>query len=86
MKKGEYNPKQHAISLYSMLLHETIGFSKELYVTRVPGGWIYDRCALDENNKYVVSIESMFVPYSDEFKIFVNPVTAQDILEPMSGE
>ncbi|MCH9712522.1 MAG: hypothetical protein K0U20_07875 [Proteobacteria bacterium] len=43
--------------IYRMELNETIE-CKGLYITRVPGGWVYDS---DQNS-------ACFVPYNEEFK------------------
>ena len=66
--KGQYDPKEHAKIIYEMKLHECLKFSEELYVTRVPGGWIYSNA----NN-------SVFVPYNDEFKADNSSLTIQEI-------
>ena len=72
MIKGQYDPKEHAKIIYGMELHECIKFSRELYVTRVPGGWIYE---------IIGAVASIFVPYNDEFKETEDPITAQKILK-----
>ena len=64
MIEGKYNPKEHAKLLYSMVLHQTYTFSNELHVTRVPGGWIYDRTLSSKTASY---LQSIFVPYDGEF-------------------
>ena len=76
MIKGQYNPKEHAKIIYEMELHESIILSSELCVTRVPGGWIYDRLL-----RNLGDIKSLFVPYNDEFKETEDPITAQKILK-----
>ncbi len=50
--------------IYSMKLHEIFKIQEYFYVTRVPGGWIY------ESTKSTGSfISSTFVPYDTEFLI-----------------
>ena len=49
--------------IYGMNLHEVIIIDEDIYVTRVPGGWIY------EFRKPQVNIlEVVFVPYTNEFR------------------
>lgn len=67
----KYDPKEHARMLYNMELHESISFSSEICVTRVPGGWIYDRTlnSYKTDGTIVASfLSSVVVPYNDEFK------------------
>lgn len=44
--------------IYQMELHEQIKIRVGLYITRVPGGWMY--------GAFLASFE-IFVPYNDEF-------------------
>jgi hypothetical protein len=47
-------------SIYDLELHETIYLDgKSIYVTRVPGGWLYK--FIEETNI------SIFVPFNNEF-------------------
>ena len=49
-------------SIYEMNLNDEIKVSDNLYVTRVPGGWIY------QFHRPAASVlEVVFVPYSGEF-------------------
>jgi hypothetical protein len=48
-------------NIYELKLHETTEVAKNLYATRVPGGWVYDSVINYDN------IVSVFVPYNDEF-------------------
>jgi hypothetical protein len=68
MEKGKYDPKEHAEYIYNMDLHECLSFSDELYVTRVPGGWIYDRAMRGEDHSQIGFLQSMFVPFNTEFR------------------
>lgn len=70
MKRGQYNPKEHAAALYNMHLHETLEFTEELFATRVPGGWLYFE-----------HMSTTFVPFNGEFKEEDKPITAKDIPE-----
>jgi hypothetical protein len=47
-------------TIYNLALHERLLIGKDLGVTCVPGGWLY------ENNHRAMR----FVPYSNEFKPF----------------
>lgn len=72
MIKDKYDPEQHAKLLYEMQLHESLKFSDELCITRVPGGWIYDRIANQYETETINSIgfiNSIFVPFNREFNI-----------------
>jgi len=51
--------------LYKLKLGE-YEVHKNLYITRVPGGWIFEVMASIQEN--TVSPPICFVPYSDEFK------------------
>lgn len=61
-----------AKKLYEMKLHDKVIFKSShsehphIYVTRVIGGWIYDRI-----NK-IGDMGSVFVPFSNEFKLKEN--------------
>jgi len=45
--------------LYEMAFHQTKKFSTGFYVTRVPGGWIYEDAETSS---------AVFVPYHNEFQ------------------
>lgn len=48
-------------SIYDMKLHERLDTSREVFVTRVPGGWLYSlHCGY---GKYTTN----FVPFDNEF-------------------
>ena len=47
-------------TIYNLKLHEGILIDPHIYITRVPGGWLYD--VGEEENIFVV-----FVPFDDEF-------------------
>ncbi len=56
-------------TIYDLKLHEQLKISTCIYVTRVPGGWLYDY--YEDGQK-----TACFVPYSNEFindDINVNP-------------
>ena len=46
-----------ALQIYAMDLGDTITFSPERWLIRVPGGWVLES----------KSIKGIFIPYSDEF-------------------
>ena len=50
-------------SIYDLELHEETSSQGWYTITRVPGGWIYELRRPSSN-----ILESVFVPYSDEFK------------------
>jgi len=51
-------------TIYDLRLHEILRVDKSVYVTRVPGGWIYHFW------DFLDKMDSMvFVPLNDEFKI-----------------
>jgi len=58
------------INLYDMKLLESISLDEKNLetFTRVPGGWIYQKCIWDSNVDIDLSSSCCFVPYSDEFK------------------
>lgn len=45
-------------NIYSLGYHEQLALNNDLYVLRVPGGWIYCDKVYQQNT---------FVPYNDEF-------------------
>jgi len=49
--------------IYEMELHERLFISNIMYVTRVPGGWVYEFPG--EGHTAAV----VFVPYNEEFRI-----------------
>jgi len=55
------NPK-----IYEMQLHDETYLGDDLFVTRVPGGWVYTQVVTegsgDQNVRFAV-----FVPFSKEF-------------------
>lgn len=55
--------------LYKMELHEIIEMKINIYILRVPGGWLY-----------VTNEHPVFVPFNDEFKEDEKSITAQEIL------
>ena len=48
-------------TIYDLNMHEEIEKEPELYVRRVPGGWIYTDTGFADD-------QSVFVPYNEEFK------------------
>ena len=64
-------------SIYDLKLHEETGITRYLYVTRVPGGWIYTIYEFDN------FVSQLFVPFNNEFQdsgeIF------KDTLEQLDG-
>jgi hypothetical protein len=68
----EENRIEDCKNLYNMKCLEDIDMDclgELCRVIRVPGGWIFDWYKWDENhNDLIISINKVFVPYSDEFK------------------
>jgi len=63
MKKTIYDLELHDTLIILSEINDTDGHvnsSDQLYVTRVPGGWIYRKSANSE--------DSVFVPFDKEFK------------------
>lgn len=57
-------------NIYELDLHEGMKIADGLLVNRVPGGWIYQfwyKINPDPNDRTTVA-QSIFVPYSEEFK------------------
>jgi hypothetical protein len=50
-------------TIYQLKLHETIQITECLYITRVPGGWLYRRADPNEG----CSDQTVFVPFNNEF-------------------
>ena len=49
-------------ALYKMELHEQMGIRNGLWVTRVPGGWIYEYGGINNAS----APYAVFVPYNDD--------------------
>ncbi len=56
--------------LYSMKLHDEKELWSNLYVMRVPGGWIYRQDTEQAGGHWMTS--ATFVPFSDEFNAMNN--------------
>jgi len=65
--------KEKIKTIYNLELHETLWISNELIIQRVPGGWNYKyyeyRHLTEYNNDYIL-INTVFVPYHNEFQIY----------------
>jgi len=61
MKKTIYQEGEKTI--YELELHEELRIVPDLYIIRVPGGWIY--CTTNDNLNFA---SSTFVPYNNEFE------------------
>lgn len=49
------------MDIYKMKLHDSFNDdTTNIHITRVPGGWIYN---------YLIRNYTVFIPYSDEFKV-----------------
>ena len=75
-------------NLYNLKLHEKICLEGGLVqITRVAGGWIYrfweQEC--DTNDLANYRVNSVFVPYNQEFDTGVNPPKSQDQIELITG-
>lgn len=57
--------------IYGLKLGETVVFAKGI-ITRVPGGWVYERRELGTNTishrTEVISMAMIFIPWSNEFQ------------------
>lgn len=68
-------------SIYDLKLHEELKLSNDMYVLRVPGGWIYDFWDVTKDQAKI----GVFVPFSME--IIPNPVVMSiSEYEQMSDE
>lgn len=66
--KPEKEVVRDLVKMYSLKLHEESEVAKNFYVTRVPGGWIYDRyCPETDQMK-----TSTFVPFVPKHKAIIN--------------
>ena len=58
--------------LYQMKCFESDYFDihpdESVWITRVPGGWIFDYYIVPPDSADPVTTKCVFVPYSDEFK------------------
>lgn len=64
-------------TIYDMKLHERMN-AGDLYVTRVPGGWIYETLEYNQDSdRYFISATT-FVPFHNEFH--PNCVDAMDVI------
>lgn len=55
------------IDIYNMELHQSI-LLDNIWIVRVPGGWVYTISHRNHNikdNYYIHSISSVFVPYNE---------------------
>ncbi len=62
------------MNIYNMELHDEISLTSNLWVIRVPRGWIYS--LMDDNENTV----NTFVPYDNEFQ------GAKDTIKLLKGE
>ena len=60
-------------SIYKIELHEEMEVGANLYVTRVPGGWIYKHTSVSINDAW--NLSTVFVPFNKEFLQEVNMAT-----------
>jgi len=51
--------------IYGMKLNQTEQVDKDVWVRRVPGGWLYETCVETGTGGY--SLSTCFVPYDNEF-------------------
>jgi hypothetical protein len=49
-------------SIYDLKLHETEEVKIDIWITRVPGGWLYEYLSSKGDTTFLV-----FIPYSKEF-------------------
>jgi hypothetical protein len=49
-------------TIYDLELHETLKIANDMYVYKVPGGWIYQIICDDE-------VSCVFVPYGQEYRV-----------------
>jgi hypothetical protein len=65
--------KEKLKTIYNLELHETLWVSAELTIQRVPGGWNYKyyeyRNLIEYHNDYIL-INTIFIPYHNEFQIY----------------
>ena len=58
--------------IYGLKLGETVVFARGI-ITRVPGGWVYERTGHSLNTlnhrEEVSAIAMIFIPWSDEFQV-----------------
>jgi len=52
--------------IYKLELHDTFDAGGNLYVTRVPGGWLYESMAEQVGGHFASAIT--FVPFDNEFQ------------------
>lgn len=66
-------------TIYELTLHERMRAAPDLYVTRVPGGWIYETLEYNpDKDRYDISATT-FVPFHNEFH--PDRVSMKDVLE-----
>ena len=57
-------------TIYDLDLHERIG-GPDGFITRVPGGWIYELTSSSKMRNATDGYSAVFVPMNTEFKSFI---------------